>query len=134
MAMRNINPFLFIGFSLISTIWITACNRNPETTSVKASSTNKPKPGENMTPDNMHCSYWNIQTGDPEGDQIWWWGESFPPRKPQLTLKVATGEFEGLSGIGTWHEKWPSSHKKPATLEGYDYALACDFIFDMPVN
>lgn len=94
----------------------------------------RPKPGEDMTPGNMHCSYWNIQTGEPEGDQIWWWGESFPPRKPQLTLKVATGEFEGLAGIGTWHETWPASHIKPADLKGHDFALACDFTFDVPVN
>ena len=44
-----------------------------------------------MDASNIHCQYWCIQSGKPDGDQIWWWGESFPPAKPQLTLKVATG-------------------------------------------
>ena len=94
----------------------------------------RPKPGEDMNPDNLHCAYMNIQTGKPEGDQIWWWGEHFPPRKPQLTLKVATGEWEGLSGIGTWQYNWPGDMKKPSDLKGYDFALACEFTYDLPVK
>lgn len=94
----------------------------------------RPKPGEDMNPGNLHCEYMSIQTGEPDKDQIWWWAESFPPKKPQFTLKVATGEFEGLSGIGTWFYKWPENHKKPAKMDGYDYALACEFTFDMPVK
>ncbi len=93
-----------------------------------------PESGEDMTSDNRHCAYMSIQTGDPEGNQIWWWGESFPPQKPTLTMKVATGKFEGLSGIGTWYDKWPNSHKKPANMKGYDHAIACDFTYDMPVK
>ena len=92
----------------------------------------RPGPGEDMHPGNLHCAYMNIQTGEPDGDQVWWWGESFPPRKSQLTLKVATGRFEGMSGIGTWYDTWPEDRTKPALPDGYDYALACDFTFDMP--
>jgi len=93
-----------------------------------------PLPGEDMNPGNLHCDFMSIQTGEPDKDQIWWWAEAFPPRKPQFTLKVATGEYEGLSGIGTWFYEWPQSHKKPASMTGYDYALACEFTFDFPVK
>ena len=94
----------------------------------------KPKPGEDMQPGNIHCQYLCIQSGKPKGHQIWWWGESFPPKKPQLTLKVATGPFEGLSGIGTWHPVWPDEWKKPHVPEGYDVAIAHEYTFDMPMK
>lgn len=84
-----------------------------------------PSPGEDMNPGNVHCEYLCIQCGEPEGDQIWWWGESFPPRESQLTLKVATGKWEGLSGIGTWYHD---------EKEGFDITLACSFTFDIPLN
>jgi len=84
-----------------------------------------PAPGEDMNPRNVHCEYLCIQCGEPEGDQIWWWGESFPPRESKLTLKVATGKWEGLSGIGTWHHD---------NKEGFDLALACTFTFDIPTK
>ncbi|MFC2098903.1 hypothetical protein ACFLSP_04070, partial [Bacteroidota bacterium] len=93
-----------------------------------------PAPGEDMHSGNIHSEFLCIQTGNPEGNQIWWWGESFPPRKPQLTLKVATGEWEGLSGIGTWHYDWPEDQPKPKIKPGYDYALACEFTYDIPVK
>lgn len=80
---------------------------------------------EDMHPDNIHCEYLCIQCGEPEGDQIWWWGESFPPMKSQLTLKVATGKWIGLSGIGTWHHDY---------MEGFDLAFACEFTFDIPIK
>ena len=84
-----------------------------------------PASGENMHPKNIHGEYLCIQCGEPGGDQIWWWGESFPPRKSQFTLKVATGKWEGLSGIGSWQHDYK---------EGFDLALACTFTFDIPVN
>ncbi len=93
-----------------------------------------PEPGEDMNPGNLHCDYLSIQTGEPDKDQIWWWAEAFPPRRPQFTLKVATGEYEGLSGIGTWYYEWPRSHKKPSSIAGYDYVIACEFTFDIPIR
>ena len=84
-----------------------------------------PATGENMHPENIHSEYLCIQCGEPGGDQIWWWGESFPPRSSQFTLKVATGKWEGLSGIGSWQHDYK---------EGFDLALACTFTFDIPVN
>ena len=93
-----------------------------------------PVPGEDMHPGNLHCEFIHLQTGKPDGDQVWWLGESFPPKKPQLTLKVATGRYEGLSGIGTWFYEWPKGHVKPVIPKGYNHALACEFIFDMPVK
>lgn len=94
----------------------------------------KPKPGEDMHAGNIHCEFLCIQSGAPDGDQIWWWGESFPPRRSQLTLKVATGRWEGLSAIGTWYHEWPEDRKYPVPGNGYDLAVACDFIYDLPLN
>ena len=86
-----------------------------------------------MGASNIHCQYWCIQSGKPDGDQIWWWGESFPPARPQLTLKVATGEFTGLAGIGTWHSVWPDDWERPSIPTGYDDVIAQEFTFDIPV-
>ncbi len=94
----------------------------------------EPSPGDHMKASNLHCHYLMIQSGDPGGDQIWWWGESFPPMESRLTLKVATGRFEGLSGKGSWYAQWPSDRVKPELPEGYDAVIAHDYIFDLPLT
>ncbi|MBT5707775.1 MAG: hypothetical protein HOI66_15785 [Verrucomicrobia bacterium] len=93
-----------------------------------------PKQGEGMNPSNVHCEYWCIQSGEPKGDQIWWWGELFSKKKAKFTLKVATGAFEGLSGVGTWHPEWPKDWNKPEIPNGYDKAIAHEYTFDMPLR
>ena len=93
----------------------------------------EPDPCEDLTVSNIHCQYLMLQCGKPEGDQVWWWGEAFPPSHSQLTLKVATGKFEGLSAVGTWYLDWPADRGMPEIPADYDFALACDFIYDLPI-
>ncbi|MDB4798786.1 hypothetical protein OAH36_04230 [Verrucomicrobia bacterium] len=69
-----------------------------------------------------------------QGEQIWWWGELFSKKKAKFTLKVATGAFEGLSGVGTWHPEWPKDWNKPEIPNGYDKAIAHEYTFDMPLR
>ena len=59
-------------------------------------------------------------------------GRVVSTEKTQLTLKVATGSFEGLSGIGTWHPIWPKERRKPRIPDGYDAVIAQEYTFDVP--
>lgn len=92
------------------------------------------KPCDKKNPDNIVCQYISVQTGKPEGDQIWFWGQFIPPQEPTLTIKIATGGFEGLIGGGSWHAQWPEDWAKPAVPAGYDYAVAHEFSLDIPVK
>ena len=90
------------------------------------------KPGEGMTADNLLCQYSSIQTGKQDEDQIWFWSEYHKPSKPNIVLKIATGEFEGLQGEGTFHLEWPEDWTEPEIPEGYQYAVAHEFTLEIP--
>ena len=91
-------------------------------------------PAQGYSPENVICQWVNLQTEDADEDQIWWLGEYFPPHKPKLVLKVATGKFEGLKAEGTWHGVWPAGRKSPELPEGYDLAVAAEYEFELPVK
>jgi len=92
------------------------------------------RPADKKNPYNIVCQYISVQTGEKNGDQIWFWGQFIPPEKPILIMKVATGRFEGLLGEGTWHFVWPQGWAIPQVPPAFDYAVAHEFALDLPVK
>ena len=92
------------------------------------------RPIDKKDPYNIICQYMSVQTGEKESDQIWLWGQFIPPQKPVHTIKIATGKFEGIVGEGTWYFDWPDGWTKPLIPDGYDYAVAHEFVLDYPIK
>ena len=95
----------------------------------------KPRtPGEGMNPDNIVYQYSTFEITTENGDKIFIWAEFKPPGRPTLWVKAASGQLEGLTGVGHWFWLWPDDWEKPELPEGFDYPNAYDFVFEIPTK